>query len=72
MRTRDIMTSPVVTGPPDAQLKAVAALLVERGINVVPVVGAGDLGRQLVVGLARTVPGVVDVRSGDGKDRVDR
>ena len=192
MRTRDIMTSPVVTVPPDAQLKAVAALLVERGINAVPVVdagdrlcgivseadllaletaarehpphtarevmsqsvytlaedtdatvaarmmlrhglksvpvvagdrvvgivarrdllrlvargdddvradlerrlrneiallqrlrvevadgvvtviGAGDLGRQLVVGLARTVPGVVDVRSGDGKDRVDR
>ena len=192
MRTRDIMTSPVVTVPPDAQLKAVAALLVERGINAVPVVdagdrlcgivseadllaletaprehpphtarevmsqsvytlaedtdaavaarmmlrhglksvpvvagdrvvgivarrdllrlvargdddiradlerrlrneiallqrlrvevadgvvtviGAGDLGRQLVVGLARTVPGVVDVRAGDGKDRVDR
>ena len=192
MRTRDIMTSPVVTVPPDAQLKTVAALLVERGINAVPVVdagdrlcgivseadllaletaprehpphtarevmsqsvytlaedtdaavaarmmlrhglksvpvvagdrvvgivarrdllrlvargdddiradlerrlrneiallqqlrvevadgvvtviGAGDLGRQLVVGLARTVPGVVDVRAGDGKDRVDR
>jgi hypothetical protein len=42
-----------------------------RDIMTSPV-GAGDLGRQLVVGLARTVPGVVDVRSGDGKDRVDR
>jgi CBS domain-containing protein len=65
MRTRDIMTSPVVTVAPDAILKDVAALLVERGINAVPVVDAGDLGRQLVVGLARTVPGVVEVRSGD-------
>ena len=42
MRTRDIMTSPVVTVAPDASLKAVAALLVERGINAVPVVDAGD------------------------------
>lgn len=129
MRTRDIMTSPVVTVPPEAQLKAVAAILVQHAINAVPVVDpdgrllgivseadllaletaarggqphtarevmsqsvytlaedtdaaaparmmlrhglksvpvvAGDLGRQLVVGLARTVPGVVEVRSGD-------
>ena len=42
MRTRDIMTSPVVTVAPDAILKDVAALLVERGINAVPVVDAGD------------------------------
>ena len=42
MRTRDKMTSPVVTVAPDAILKDVAALLVERGINAVPVVDAGD------------------------------
>ena len=47
-------------------------LRVEVADGVVTVIGAGDLGRQLVVGLARTVPGVVDVRAGDGKDRVDR
>ena len=42
MRTRDIMTSPVVTVTPDTSLKDVAALLVERAINAVPVVDAGD------------------------------
>jgi CBS domain-containing protein len=42
MRTRDIMTSPVVTVTPDTSLKDVAALLVERTINAVPVVDAGD------------------------------
>ena len=42
MRTRDIMTSPVVSVTPDTSLKDVAALLVERGINAVPVVDAGD------------------------------
>jgi predicted transcriptional regulator len=47
-------------------------LRIEVADGVVTVTGAGDLGRQLVVGLSRTVPGVVEVRSGDGKDRVDR
>jgi CBS domain-containing protein len=42
MRTKDIMTSPVVTVTPDAPLKDVAALLVERGINAVPVTDAGN------------------------------
>jgi CBS domain-containing protein len=42
MRTSDVMSSPVVTVPPDAQLKDVAASLVEHGINAVPVVDAGD------------------------------
>jgi len=42
MRTKDIMTSPVVTVTPDTPLKDVAALLVERGINAVPVVDAGN------------------------------
>jgi CBS domain-containing protein len=42
MRTRDVMSSPVVTVPPDAQLKDVAAILVEHGINAVPVVDDGD------------------------------
>jgi len=38
MLTRDLMTSPVVTVTLDARLKDVAATLVERGINAVPVV----------------------------------
>ena len=42
MRARDIMTSPVVTVTPDMSLKDVAALLVERGINALPVIDAGD------------------------------
>ena len=50
MRTRDIMTSPVVTVTPGTPLKDVAGLLVERAINAVPVVdavasGARDGGR---------------------------
>jgi CBS domain-containing protein len=44
MRTRDIMTSPVVTVTPDTSLKDVAALLVERAVNALPVVdGDGRL-----------------------------
>ena len=42
MRTRDVMSSPVVTVAPDVHLKDVAATLVERGINAVPVVEEGD------------------------------
>jgi CBS domain-containing protein len=42
MRTSDVMSSPVVTVPPDAPLKAVAAILVEHGISAVPVVDDGD------------------------------
>ena len=30
------MSSPVATGPPDAHLKDVAAILVEDGINAIP------------------------------------
>jgi len=37
-----VMSSPVVSVPPDAPLKDVASLLVERRINAVPVVDAGD------------------------------
>jgi CBS domain-containing protein len=40
MRTCDVMSSPVVSVPPDAPLKDVASLLVERRINAVPVVDA--------------------------------
>ena len=36
MRTRDVMSSPVVTVAPDAYLKDVAATLVEHGINAAP------------------------------------
>jgi CBS domain-containing protein len=42
MRICDVMSSPVVSVPPDAQLKDVAATLVEHGINAVPVVDALD------------------------------
>jgi CBS domain-containing protein len=42
VRVRDVMASPVVTVAPDAALKEVASLLVERRINAVPVVDAGD------------------------------
>jgi CBS domain-containing protein len=42
MRTKDIMTSPVVTVRPDTPLKDVARILVERGINAVPVVDAAN------------------------------
>jgi CBS domain-containing protein len=42
VRVRDVMASPVVTVAPGAALKEVASLLVERRINAVPVVDAGD------------------------------
>jgi len=42
MRIREVMRSPVVTVPPDAKLKDVAAILVEHGINAVPVIDASD------------------------------
>ena len=42
MRTCEVMSSPVVSVPPDAPLKDVAATLVEHGINAVPVVDASD------------------------------
>ena len=38
MRVRDVMSSPVVTVPPDMRLKEVADLLVGHRINAVPVV----------------------------------
>ena len=104
MRTRDVMSSPVITLSPNTRLKEVATTLIEHGINAVPVVddgrlvgivseadlltleeeldairrlpvavaggvvtidpAASPLGRQLLEGLARTVPGVVEVRAG--------
>ena len=42
MRTRDVMSSPVVTVAPEVHLKDVAATLIEHGINAVPVVEEGD------------------------------
>ena len=42
MRTSDVMSSPVVSVPPDAPLKDVAATLVRHGINAVPVVDTSD------------------------------
>jgi CBS domain-containing protein len=42
MRTCDVMSSPVVSVPPSAPLKDVAAILVRHGINAVPVVDALD------------------------------
>ena len=43
MRVREVMSSPVVTVPPGMPLKAVAKLLVARGISAVPVVDSGGL-----------------------------
>ena len=43
MRVREVMSSPVVTVPPDMPLKEVANVLVTRGISAVPVVDAGEL-----------------------------
>ena len=43
MRVRDVMSSPVVTVPPDMPLKEVAKLLVTRGVSAVPVVDGGEL-----------------------------
>ena len=58
MRVRDVMSSPVVTVPPDMRLKEVADLLVRNGISAVPVVDDGELAGLL----AREAPGVVEVR----------
>ena len=43
MRVREVMSSPVVTVPPDMRLKDVADLLVRHGISAVPVVDDGEL-----------------------------
>ena len=43
MRVRDVMSSPVVCGPPDMPLKEVADLLVSHGISAMPVVEDGEL-----------------------------
>ena len=43
MRVREVMSSPVVTVPPDLRLKEVADLLVNHRISAVPVVDHGDL-----------------------------
>ena len=48
-----------------SELERLQRLRVEVADGVVTVAGAGELGRELVAGLARTVPGVVEVRSGD-------
>ena len=54
------------------EIELLQRVRIEVADGVVTVAGAGDLGRQLVVGLARTVPGVVEVRLGDAKGRVGR
>lgn len=43
MRVREVMSSPVITVPPDMRLKEVAELLVSNGISAVPVVEDGEL-----------------------------
>ena len=43
MRVREVMSSPVITVPPELGLKEVAALLVRHGISAVPVVDDGEL-----------------------------
>jgi predicted transcriptional regulator len=43
VRVREVMSSPVITVPPDMGLKEVADLLVRHGISAVPVVADGEL-----------------------------
>jgi CBS domain-containing protein len=43
VRVREVMSSPVVTVPPDMPLKEVAKVLVTHGISAVPVVDRGEL-----------------------------
>jgi CBS domain-containing protein len=43
VRVREVMSSPVVTVPPDMRLKEVADLLVRHGISAVPVVDDDEL-----------------------------
>src|SRR4029450_10544589 len=43
VRVREVMSSPVVTVPPDMRFKEVADLLVRDGISAVPVVDDGEL-----------------------------
>lgn len=43
MRTKEIMSTPVITVTPSTHVKAAARLLVERGISAVPVVDADGL-----------------------------
>jgi CBS domain-containing protein len=43
VRVRDVMSSPVITVPPDMRLKEVAEVLVTHGISAVPVVEDGEL-----------------------------
>jgi CBS domain-containing protein len=50
----------------EEEIELLRRVRIEVADGVVTVAGTGDLARQLVVGLARTVPGVVEVRSGDG------
>jgi CBS domain-containing protein len=65
MRTGDVMSSPVVTVPPDASLKKVAATLVEHGINAVPVVDAGDR----LIGIVSEAD-LLSLQTGPGRDPV--
>ena len=48
MQAKDIMTTRVVTVPPDESISQVAAILVERNISAVPVVDADGTLRGIV------------------------
>jgi CBS domain-containing protein len=51
MRVKDVMTTAVLTVRPETTLKDAAALLAERGISGLPVVGlGGGVGGFLPVG----------------------
>jgi CBS domain-containing protein len=65
MKARDIMTTPVVTVPPDASIRDTALLLLERRISGLPVVdrervvgivSEGDLLRRHEIGTDRAMP----------------
>jgi len=60
---RDVMTSPVVTVPPNAPVKAIAELLLSERVSAVPVVGAN--GHLLgIVSDADLLPKQIDLPAG--------
>ena|SRR5919198_4204308 len=57
-----VMTNSVISMPPEADLAEVTEQLLDHQIRSMPIVAQGEVERQVVATLARTVPGVVDAR----------
>lgn len=62
MRAKDLMTTAVVTAPPETPVAALARLLADRGISAVPVVDDGGrlLGMVTEADLIRRLAGALD------------